>query len=402
MTSAETPSIFDVYDALGGQTRVANRNGSVDVLCLLHLERNGSCTLTAHNNTFFCHGCGVGGSAVELVRLVQFANMPNKEGYRASYVFLEQLASGKIAMPQTTSTARAWEPKSGGTRLVDERRMQYTFVDHNGQPAYDEIRIEGYDPDILATLAHPNDPNERQEAATKDVKLRRRLPAGRWQISGDKWRYYDTGGNVVPYGPLDPAPIEKPTRYSDGTPAPEPYGRYLYTLRGIPRVFYRLPSVLATAREGGVIVPTEGPKKADAIAHRADLCGTTLAGGTLAECNPEHAIYLMGASGALILSDSDFQGRACAINRAKVLANVIPDVRIIDFFNDNSARDVMDWMASLGRVNGETLRAHLYELANSAMQVTPEGFREPSQPFPPLIPMRQMQYRKTLRGSTHR
>jgi CHC2 zinc finger len=375
-------SIFDAYEALGGQTHVTNRKGSVDVLCPMHLEKTPSCTLSAHNNTFYCHHCEVGGSPVELIRRVEYPNLDQRDGFRAAYVFLEKISKGDVT-PMPRAAIEGFRADATPSHLAGERRMQYTFVDHHGVAAYDELRTEGKDAG-------------GEEA--KQVRLRRRLPPGRWLRSEDQWKYFDYGGKPVPYGPLDDTQVSRPTKYDDGSDAPEPFGRYLYTMRGQIRYLYRVPAVLAAGRDGAVVAFPEGPKKADAVTHRIGVCGTTVAGGAGADLTPEQAIYLTGVSGVLQLADSDDKGRACAMRRASILSHVVPDVRVIDFFGDNSGRDVMQWLKEQGRANAATLRERLQALADRAVRVTPNGCAAPTSPFPTLGATRGLQPRQTGRN----
>ncbi|MHB8153471.1 MAG: CHC2 zinc finger domain-containing protein [Vulcanimicrobiaceae bacterium] len=366
--------IFDTYTHITGNPIKARRT-SINVPCFdsrahKHGDATPSCTLDSDKDVYFCHGCGKGGDAVSMV-LASGVLPPGgaeKDRFRAAFAWLRTMHDRP--MPAYDGPRNA--PTSFDTfDLIDVTRLVYTFVDRLGQPLYDEVRLEGYDPTILqqALRAGVSEPQAREQASAKRIFQRRRLPKGRWFKTASGYRYYDTQGQPVVYGDLDDAPIELPLTRYDGSERPLPTSPYVHTLRGLPRVLYRLPTVLAAGKVGRTIVFVEGPKKADAVARRLNLTATTLAGGARAEFTLDHAIDCIGASNIIVLMDSDEGGRTCAFERAALLAETVGDVRCIDLFGDDSKRDIIDWLADRGRANAETLRTMLSSIASSAARI---------------------------------
>jgi hypothetical protein len=242
--------------------------------------------------------------------------------------------------------------------LRDSRKLVFTFVDAAGQPTYDEVRIEGI-----------NEAGERD----KRTFQRRRLPKGRWLETKGSYQYFDLRGENVVWGPNDPTPIEIPKIRFDGTTAKEPHGPYVYTLRGIDSVLYKLPEVRAAASRHDIIFFVEGPKKADALAHRTGLVTTTIAKGANAGITDQMVFDVGGAKSIILLADSDDPGRAAALARAQAFSKTVFDVRIIDLYNDNSKRDIYDWLQERRGASGSDLRGQLTELVNAAAVIRQTG-----------------------------
>src|SRR5690606_40814899 len=66
---------------------------------------------------------------------------------------------------------------------------------------------------------------------------------------------------------------------SDLRPDPDRPGKWLYNLKGVELLLYRLAETITALREGRTLVITEGPKDADNVVRRLGLLATTNAMG---------------------------------------------------------------------------------------------------------------------------
>jgi putative DNA primase/helicase len=98
-------------------------------------------------------------------------------------------------------------------------------------------------------------------------------------------------------------------------------------MRGVPRVPYRLPEVLAAVAAGDRIYICEGEKDAER-ANAAGLVATTNPGGA-GKWRPEYAEFLRGAD-VTIVRDRDEKGRHHADEVAKSLEGVARSVQIVE------------------------------------------------------------------------
>lgn len=88
---------------------------------------------------------------------------------------------------------------------------------------------------------------------------------------------------------------------------PDGSGGWLWNLKGVPRVLYRLPEVLDAVTTGRTVFIVEGEKDVEAL----------VAAGECATCNPmgagkwrpEHANALYGAAEVVVVADADEPGR---------------------------------------------------------------------------------------------
>lgn len=171
--------------------------------------------------------------------------------------------------------------------------------------------------------------------------LRRR---GLWQLSSSssegprivaEYDYRDEGGNllfqVVRYSPKDFR-----TRRPDA-------GGFAWNLRGVRRVLYRLPELLAKPAAPVFIV--EGEKDADALAN-IGLLSTTNQGGA-GKWRPDYTQTLRNRN-VRIVPDHDEAGAKHAERVAKDLAQVAKTVRIVPLPDLARGGDVSEWLAGGG------------------------------------------------------
>lgn len=80
-----------------------------------------------------------------------------------------------------------------------------------------------------------------------------------------------------------------------------------YKTKGVRRVLYRLPEVVATAKAGGVVLLCEGEKDADNLAKTGAIA-TTMPGGVGMGWRDDYTASLQGAAEVVIIADRDEAG----------------------------------------------------------------------------------------------
>jgi hypothetical protein len=168
--------------------------------------------------------------------------------------------------------------------------------------------------------------------------------------------YIDEGGGllfqVVRFEPKDFRP-----RRPDGR------GGWIWNLKGIPRVLYRLPRVLTAAKAGGVVWEVEGEKDVAAV-EELGLVATTNPGGAQG-WHGDYAEAFRGCKGVVILPDNDESGRQHATDVARSLHAAGIPVKIVALPGLVHRGDVSDWIAAGGT------KAALLELSKAAPRWTP-------------------------------
>lgn len=118
---------------------------------------------------------------------------------------------------------------------------------------------------------------------------------------------------------------------ADGTPS----------VKGIRRVPYRLPAVLAEARAGGLVLVVEGEKDVDNLAA-AGVVATCNAGGA-GKWTDDHTRHLLGAGEVVVVADKDGPGRAHAAQVAESLQRAGITHRVVE---PAAGKDVSDHLAA--------------------------------------------------------
>lgn len=135
---------------------------------------------------------------------------------------------------------------------------------------------------------------------------------------------------------------------------------WAWNIRGVQRVLYRLPELLATDASLPVFI-CEGEKDVDALRAR----------GLVATCNPggagkwrrDFAEYLRGRD-VVILPDNDQAGHDHAADVRKKLQGVARSIRALELPGLAEKGDVSDWLAAGG--TAEALRALVASVAVAA------------------------------------
>jgi len=142
---------------------------------------------------------------------------------------------------------------------------------------------------------------------------------------------------------------------------PNGNGGWLWDLKGVNRVLYRLPELLAADPDEPVFV-VEGEKDADRLAALG-LVATTNPGGA-GKWRKDYATVLASRH-VVILPDNDRPGREHARKVAESLKRVAASVKIVDLPGLPPKGDVSDWLAQ-----GHTAE-ELKELVEGVPEYTP-------------------------------
>lgn len=143
---------------------------------------------------------------------------------------------------------------------------------------------------------------------------------------------------------------------------PDGRGRWISGIKGVTRVLYRLPEVLAAAQAGRRVYIVEGEKDADNLAQ-LDLVATTNPGGA-GKWRREYSETLRGTH-VVILPDNDEQGHKHAQQVARALHGVAASVKVLELPGLEPKGDVSDWLQAGGS------REELDRLADEAPEWTP-------------------------------
>jgi hypothetical protein len=145
---------------------------------------------------------------------------------------------------------------------------------------------------------------------------------------------------------------------------PGPNGEWIWNIKGIRPVLYRLPELIA-APAGSRVYIAEGEKDVDNLRHLGVIATTSPGGaakpGSRSKWRVEYTRYLAGFH-VIILPDNDDAGRAHAKTIAASLAGVAATVRILSLPDLPHKADVSDWIAAGGT------REQLESLAASSEQ----------------------------------
>ncbi len=134
---------------------------------------------------------------------------------------------------------------------------------------------------------------------------------------------------------------------------PDGHGGHSWSVAGLERVPYKLPSLRAHIEHKRTIVVCEGEKDADTLGALG-VCATTNAGGANWHWTPEFVSHFRGAKQIIVIPDCDEgdgsgatqKGREAAAARAEMLLRVCSDVRVVDLEPDrHDGYDVTDWLA---------------------------------------------------------
>jgi hypothetical protein len=175
---------------------------------------------------------------------------------------------------------------------------------------------------------------------------------------------------------------------------PDGNGGWVWSLKGIPRVPFRLPELLPTPA-GEIVVICEGEKDVLALVALGFTATTNLGGATIDKSNgtagkgkwlSSYNDYFQGRR-VIIIPDNDEAGRAHAVTIAHNLRPVAKSLKLIALPGLPEKGDVSDWLAA-GGTKAELLK--IVEAAPEWADPNPTAsvpsvptFAEPRWPDPP-------------------
>ena len=147
-----------------------------------------------------------------------------------------------------------------------------------------------------------------------------------------------------------------------------------WSMRGVRRVPYRLPQLVAAVKAGRTVFVVEGEKDADSLGGLC-LVATTNPGGA-GKWLPDFDRHFEGAR-VVVLPDNDDPGRDHAQDVARHVLGVAKEVRIIELPGLPTKGDVSDWLGAGGTV----------ESLKSLVRATPALSSPPESRFVPKVPI---------------
>ncbi len=168
--------------------------------------------------------------------------------------------------------------------------------------------------------------------------------------------YTDAEGKFL-YQVVRYAPKDFRQRRADGS------GGWIWNIKGIKPVLYRLPEVTRAITEGRTVYVCEGEKDADSLRAKG-LTATTNSGGA-EKWRPDHSETLAHGS-VVILPDKDMPGQRHATTVATSLQGKAKSIKVLELPNrdGHQVKDISDWLVAGGTVvelEGLTARAPEYK-----------------------------------------
>src|SRR5207302_1012436 len=159
----------------------------------------------------------------------------------------------------------------------------------------------------------------------------------------------------------------EPKDFRQRRPDPAKPRKWIWNLKDVPRVLYRLPELKAAIAAAQVIYIAEGEKDVDVLVKYgfAATCNPMGAGKWL----PEHTETLRGAARVVVIADKDENGRRHARFVATALHGVAKSVKLIELpdSKEKPVKDGADFFAAAG--TADELRA----LAEAVPEFVPTG-----------------------------
>lgn len=155
------------------------------------------------------------------------------------------------------------------------------------------------------------------------------------------YSYCDAAGNL-----LYQAVRYEPKDFRQRQPDPENPGGWLWNMRGVEPLPYRLPEFLAALERGETVLIVEGEKDVESLAALG-LAVTCNHGGT-GKWTEAHSKHFPEGAEVVILPDCDDPGRDHARKVAHQLTDRGCRVRVVELPGLPQKGDVSDWLAAGG------------------------------------------------------
>jgi 5S rRNA maturation endonuclease (ribonuclease M5) len=149
--------------------------------------------------------------------------------------------------------------------------------------------------------------------------------------------------NVYDYSDESGALLYQAVRYEPKAFAvrrPDGYGGHIHSIKGIPRVLYRLPELL-TAQPDQPVLIVEGEKDADRLTELGFIATTNVSGAT--KWHSEYSEVLRGRH-VVIIPDNDSAGQQHGESVARALTGIAASVKIVELPNLPPKGDVSDYL----------------------------------------------------------
>ena len=178
----------------------------------------------------------------------------------------------------------------------------------------------------------------------------------------------------------------EPKSFRQRQPDPAKPGKWLWNLKGVRLVPYRLPELLAAAQTGERVFIVEGEKDVAALVAKGFTATCNAAGA--GKWRSEFADYFNGIKSVCIIADKDNPGQKHAVFVAKNLTGKVPSIKTLELpdLPGGKVKDAHDFFAVGG--TPEQLREiaakgpEFVPLANAAEELTPNDWFK--QKFPTL------------------
>ena len=179
----------------------------------------------------------------------------------------------------------------------------------------------------------------------------------------------------------------EPKGFRQRKPNPNQPGKWLWSVKDIENVPYRLPELIKAAKAGETIFIAEGEKDVAALVKNG-FAATCNAGGA-GKWRDNFAKYFEGAKAVRIIADKDAPGRKHAAAVAVTLKGKVPSVKVFELpdTTGKTVKDAHDFFAAGGTADQlrELAEAapEFAPLANAADGITPNDWFK--QKFPGLV-----------------
>jgi P4 family phage/plasmid primase-like protien len=124
-------------------------------------------------------------------------------------------------------------------------------------------------------------------------------------------------------------------------------GGWSWSIKGVRRVLYRLPQVIAAVQRGEPIYICEGEKDVEAMEIHGFVA--TCNSGGAGKWRDEYSEFLRGAD-VVIINDKDLAGRKHAKLVVKKLSGIAKSLRVVELpdCGEKAVKDAADWFAAGG------------------------------------------------------